>query len=141
MLLAWARRLHPLLEKHGGIQATGHVPSLAFETALCAEGAEKNHPSLGPGGVQRVGGSLRQRAAVSGPLGSRTGHCCSTTDGGPKRIHVDGGPEFISNEFHLWAWMNGVTLDFSRPGKPTDNAFAESFNGKFRADCLNVSGS
>jgi putative transposase len=35
--------------------------------------------------------------------------------------------------------MNGVTLDFSRPGKPTDNAFAESFNGKFRADCLNVS--
>jgi putative transposase len=37
--------------------------------------------------------------------------------------------------------MNGVTLDFSRPGKPTDNAFAESFNGKFRADCLNVSGS
>jgi putative transposase len=34
--------------------------------------------------------------------------------------------------------MKGVTLDFSRPGKPTDNAFIESFNGKFRAECLNA---
>lgn len=59
--------------------------------------------------------------------------------GRPKRIRVDQGPEFISKELDLWAWMNGVTLDFSRPGKPTDNAFAESFNGKFRAECLNAS--
>jgi putative transposase len=59
--------------------------------------------------------------------------------GRPKRIRVDQGPEFISKELDLWAWMNGVTLDFSRPGKPTDNAFAESFNGKFRAECLNTS--
>ena len=34
--------------------------------------------------------------------------------------------------------MRGVTLDFSRPGKPTDNAFIESLNGKFRAECLNA---
>lgn len=34
--------------------------------------------------------------------------------------------------------MKGVTLDFSRPGKPTDNAFIEAFNGKFRAECLNT---
>ena len=34
--------------------------------------------------------------------------------------------------------MKGVTLDFSRPGKPTDNAFIESFNGKFRSECLNA---
>jgi putative transposase len=59
--------------------------------------------------------------------------------GRPKQIRVDQGPEFISKELDLWAWMNGVTLDFSRPGKPTDNAFAESFNGKFRAECLNTS--
>jgi transposase InsO family protein len=38
----------------------------------------------------------------------------------------------------LWAYQRGVTLDFSRPGKPTDNAFIESFNGKFRAECLNA---
>ena len=58
--------------------------------------------------------------------------------GYPKTIRVDNGPEFISKELDLWAYMKGVTLDFSRPGKPTDNAFIESFNGKFRAECLNA---
>jgi len=38
----------------------------------------------------------------------------------------------------LWAYRRGVTLDFSRPGKPTDNAFIEAFNGRFRAECLNA---
>lgn len=54
----------------------------------------------------------------------------------PKSIRVDNGPEFISKDLDLWAWMKGVTLDFSRPGKPTDNAFVESFNGKVRAECI-----
>jgi putative transposase len=58
--------------------------------------------------------------------------------GYPKTIRVDNGPEFVSKELDLWAYMKGVTLDFSRPGKPTDNAFIESFNGKFRAECLNA---
>ena len=58
--------------------------------------------------------------------------------GRPKRIRVDNGPEFVSKELDLWAYLNGVVLDFSRPGKPTDNAFAKSFNGKFRAECLNA---
>jgi putative transposase len=56
----------------------------------------------------------------------------------PRTIRVDNGPEFVSKELDLWAYMKGVTLDFSRPGKPTDNAFIESFNGKFRAECLNA---
>ena len=56
-----------------------------------------------------------------------------------KTIRVDNGPEFIGKELDAWAWMNGVTLDFSRPGKPTDNALIESFNGSFRAECLNAS--
>lgn len=56
--------------------------------------------------------------------------------GMPQTIRVDNGPEFISKDLDLWAWMNGVTLDFSRPGKPTDNAFVESFNGKIRAECI-----
>ena len=38
----------------------------------------------------------------------------------------------------LWAYQRGVTLDFSRPGKPTDNAFIEAFNGRFRAECLSA---
>ena len=44
----------------------------------------------------------------------------------------------MARDLDLWAYRRGVTLDFSRPGKPTDNAFIESFNGKFRAECLNA---
>ncbi len=51
-------------------------------------------------------------------------------------IRVDQGPEFISKELDLWAYLTGVGLVFSRPGKPTDNAFAEVFNGKVRAECI-----
>ena len=57
--------------------------------------------------------------------------------GVPKIIQVDNGPEFISKSLDLWAWSHGVQLDFSRPGKPTDNPFIESFNGKLREECLN----
>lgn len=57
--------------------------------------------------------------------------------GKPKAIRVDNGPEFISMSLDLWAYFNGVKLDFSRPGKPTDNAFIESFNGRLREECLN----
>ena len=46
--------------------------------------------------------------------------------------------EFVSRDLDLWAYRNGVVLDFSRPGKPTDNAFIEAFNGRFRAECLNA---
>lgn len=56
--------------------------------------------------------------------------------GCPRTIRVDNGPEFISRDLDLWAYMNGVTLDFSRPGKPTDNSFIEAFNGKVRAECI-----
>jgi putative transposase len=58
--------------------------------------------------------------------------------GFPATIRVDQGTEFVSRDLDLWAYQRGVTLDFSRPGKPTDNAFIESFNGKFRAECLNA---
>ena len=57
--------------------------------------------------------------------------------GTPRSIQVDNGPEFVSKSLDWWAYFNQVTLDFSRPGKPTDNAFIESFNGKFRTECLN----
>ena len=55
----------------------------------------------------------------------------------PKTIRVDNGPEFISKVLDQWAYLNGVELDFSRPGKPTDNAFIEAFNGRLREECLN----
>ena len=56
----------------------------------------------------------------------------------PQRIQADNGSEFISKDFDRWAYLNNVTLDFSRPGKPTDNPFIESFNGSFRDECLNT---
>ncbi len=56
----------------------------------------------------------------------------------PERIQCDNGSEFISKEVDKWAYENGVTMDFSRPGKPTDNPYVESFNGKFRDECLSV---
>ena len=46
--------------------------------------------------------------------------------------------EFISRDLDLWAYANDVTLDFSRPGKPTDNGFIEAFNSKLRSECLNA---
>ena len=58
--------------------------------------------------------------------------------GYPKAIRVDQGSEFISRDLDLWAYTKDVVLDFSRPGKPTDNAFIEAFNGRFRAECLNA---
>ena len=59
------------------------------------------------------------------------------TRAAPQSIRVDNGPEFVSRSLDWWAYFNGVKLDFSRPGKPTDNALIESFNGKFRQECLN----
>ena len=56
----------------------------------------------------------------------------------PQRIYCDNGTEFVSAAMDLWAYTNGVILDFSRRGKPTDNAAIESFNGRFRDECLNV---
>jgi len=56
----------------------------------------------------------------------------------PQRIYCDNGAEFVSSAMDLWAYTNGVVLDFSRRGKPTDNAAIESFNGRFREECLNI---
>ena len=71
--------------------------------------------------------------------------------GYPKTIRVDNGSEFISRDMDLWAYQRGITLvrrgartggalrgSLSRPGKPTDNAFIEAFNSKFRSECLNA---
>jgi putative transposase len=52
-------------------------------------------------------------------------------------IRSDNGSEFAGNVMDAWAYGNGIKLDFIRPGKPNDNAFVESFNGKFRDECLN----
>jgi putative transposase len=55
----------------------------------------------------------------------------------PTTIKTDNGSEFISKVMDKWAYERGVEIDFSRPGKPTDNAKVESFNGRLRQECLN----
>ena len=55
----------------------------------------------------------------------------------PDRICVDNGSEFKSKVMDHWAYMHNVELDFSRPGRPTDNAMIEAFNSRFRQECLN----
>ena len=57
---------------------------------------------------------------------------------GPRSITVDHGTEFQSRALEDWAYQRGVQLDFIRPGKPVENAFIESFNGRLRDECLNV---
>ena len=53
-------------------------------------------------------------------------------------LFCDNGSEFTSQVLALWAYHNQVKIDFSRPGKPTDNAYVESFNGTLRAECLDA---
>lgn len=77
---------------------------------------------------------LRFRAADVAEVLERVGR----RHGFPKTIRLDQGTEFVSRALDLWAYARGVILDFSRSGKPTDNAFIESFNGKLRAECLNA---
>ena len=57
--------------------------------------------------------------------------------GFPKTIVVDNGPEFTGRALDAWAHRRGIQIHFIRPGKPVENAFAESFNGRLREECLN----
>lgn len=58
--------------------------------------------------------------------------------GAPQRIMLDNGPEMIAKVLDAWAYEHGIALTFSRPGKPVDNCFVESFHDKFRDECLNL---
>jgi putative transposase len=58
--------------------------------------------------------------------------------GAPISITVDNGTEFQSKAMDLWAYQHGVQLDFIRPGRPVENGYIESFNGRLRDECLNV---
>jgi len=59
-------------------------------------------------------------------------------NGSPESITVDHGTEFTSKALEAWAWERGLKLDFTHPGKPTENGYIESFNGSLRDECLNV---
>ena len=75
--------------------------------------------------------------SINGERVTRTLDYLRWTRGLPEVISVDNGPEFSGKVMDNWAWKNNVQLDFSRPGKPVDNAFIESFNRTVRLECLN----
>ena len=79
-----------------------------------------------------AGQSLRGEDVVRVLQGLQKDRC------GPKRLFCDNGSEFSSQVLDLWAYQNGVKIDFSQPGTPTDNGHIESFKGTFQGECLNA---
>ena len=75
--------------------------------------------------------------SMSGERVARVLYYLAWSRGLPEEIVVDNGPEFTSLAMDEWAHRNNVSLGFIQPGKPTQNAIIESFNGKFRDECLN----
>ena len=70
--------------------------------------------------------------------GARVARYLDTLNRCPKTIVCDNGPELTSKALFFWAREKSVKLHFIQPGKPTQNAFVESFNGTFRENCLNL---
>lgn len=75
--------------------------------------------------------------SLTGARIARALDCLALTRGVPEAITVDNGPEFAGRALDQWAYQHGVKLDFIRPGKPMENGYIESFNGKVRRECLN----
>jgi putative transposase len=75
--------------------------------------------------------------ALSGERVTRVLDRILESRGKPAALVMDNGPEFASRALDAWAYRQGIELRFIRPGKPIENCFVESFNGKFRDECLN----
>jgi len=82
------------------------------------------HKSLSRGARSTAYSALEDAAKQAGGL--------------PKAITVDNGPKFAGKVLDAWAYSKGIHLDFIRPGKPTENGYIESFNGKLRDELLNT---
>jgi len=76
--------------------------------------------------------------SISGERVTRVLDRAFESRGRPKTLVVDNGPEFTSRALDAWAYRRGIQLDFIRPGKPVENCYVESFNGKFRDECLSA---
>ena len=81
---------------------------------------------------------LEVASSMSGATVGAAWIACCRPAPAPRSITVDHGTEFMSRALEDWAYQRGVQLDFIRPGKPVENAFIESFNGRLRDECLNV---
>jgi putative transposase len=118
-------------------ERANHVCSYDFVSAMTHDGRGLCMPTL-------IDNYMRECLAIEVGQGIGGGKLVGVLGqiamerGTPKTIRVDNGPEFVSKVLDQWAYRNGVTLDFSRRGKPTDNAYEESFNGSLRDECVNV---
>lgn len=74
--------------------------------------------------------------SIPGAVVARQLESIARSRGLPAAIIIDNGSEFTGRAMDSWAFEHGIKLDFIRPGKPQENAFIESFNGKFRSECL-----
>ena len=110
--------------------------SLDFLTDSLVDGRRFRACTLGDT-VSRVSPAIEVDGSLTGERVVAVLDRLQGTVGLLERLAVDNGPEFISKALDAWAYLNGVALECSRPGKPTDTAFVESFNGTFREEWLN----
>ena len=75
--------------------------------------------------------------SLNGERVKRVLSCLVDLRGRPERLVMDNGPEFTGHVLDQWSYDTGIPLDFIEPGKPQQNGYVESFNGKFRDECLN----
>jgi putative transposase len=129
------------------LPATLRVPLPAADRPNQRWSMDFIHDSLGMGRRFRVltivddytrqSPALKVDTSLGGADVVRTLQELSASHGTPQVITVDNGPEFTSKALHDWARRSGVRLNHITPGKPMQNAYIESFNGRFREECLN----
>src|SRR5262249_41755620 len=78
------------------------------------------------------------RSMSSAKVAEALTHAVHQYGAAPERVTVDNGTEVTGRAFEAWAMERGVRVSFIRPGKPVENSYAESFNGRLRDECLNV---
>lgn len=83
--------------------------------------------------------ALEVDLSISGERVGRVLDRAAARHGWPEVVVTDNGPEFTSKALDQWAWQRGIRHHFIQPGKPVQNAFVESMNGKFREECLSES--
>jgi putative transposase len=116
---------------------SGQRWSMDFVCDHTAEGIRFRVLTLVDDFSRRAPGLLVERS-MSGARVARFLEELAAVNGRPETIVIDNGPEFVSNALDQWAHAHNVRLHFIRPGRPVENAFIESFNGKFRDECLNA---
>ena len=129
----------------GGLQALLGAPMAAYSGCGERDGGIGHGKRRSRTGLARVcrdvglaGGSVALVDASGGVRVVGVLERLADTRGLPEVITVDNGPEFAGKALDEWAYRRGVKLNFIRPGKPVENAFAESFNGRLRDECLNI---